>query len=68
LLLTQSKLTATAIGMDIANVDKLDGRIDEEFWKRKMGDWRLEEQQVKLALDGLVAAEDGDRPLDAQRV
>ena|ERR1700749_1079673 len=25
-----------------------DGKIDEQFWERKTGEWWLEEQQVKL--------------------
>jgi site-specific DNA recombinase len=33
-----------------------------------MGEWRLEEQEVKLALDSLANADTGDRALDAQRV
>ncbi len=37
------------------------------FWERKMGDWRLEEQQVKLALNALTSAETEDRALSAER-
>lgn len=54
--------------MDAAYMDKLDGKIPEDFWERKMTDWRTEEQQVKLALDGLASSENTDRALDAQRV
>jgi hypothetical protein len=54
--------------MEAAYIDKLDGKIDEEFWERKTGEWRLEEQQVRFALDGLAAADLGDRAVDAQRV
>jgi catechol-2,3-dioxygenase len=39
--------------MDAAYMDKLDGKIPEEFWERKMTDWRMEEQQVKMAIQGL---------------
>jgi hypothetical protein len=53
--------------MDAAYVDKLDGKITEEFWERKMGDWRLEEQQVKLTLEGLASAKTEDRALSAER-
>jgi hypothetical protein len=35
---------------------------------RKTDEWTLEEQQVKLAIDGLAIAETTDRALDAQRV
>ena len=64
----ESRLTAIRNRMDAAYLDKLDGKIDEAFWERKMGEWRLEEQQVKFALDGLETADLGDRALDAQRV
>jgi hypothetical protein len=33
-----------------------------------MSEWRAEEQQVKLALDGLASAETSDRALEAQKV
>jgi len=33
-----------------------------------MSDWRMEEQQVKMAMDGLISAETSDRALDAQRI
>ena len=64
----ESRLTAIRNRMDAAYTDKLDGKIPEEFWERKMGEWRIEEQQVKTAIDGLAATETGDRVLDAQRV
>jgi hypothetical protein len=31
--------------MDTAYTDKLDGKIPEEFWERKMGEWRLESRR-----------------------
>jgi hypothetical protein len=43
--------------MDSAYIDKLDGKIPEDFWERKMIEWRAEEQQAKLALDGLANSE-----------
>jgi hypothetical protein len=33
-----------------------------------MSDWRMEEQQIKMAIQGLSQAETGDRALDAQRI
>jgi catechol-2,3-dioxygenase len=53
--------------MDAAYSDKLDGNIPENFWERKMGEWRMEEQQVQMAISGLVGAEAGDRVLNAHR-
>lgn len=36
---------------DATYVDKLDGKIPEDFWERKMNEWWTEEQQAKLAID-----------------
>jgi hypothetical protein len=33
-----------------------------------MSDWQMEEQQVKMAIQGLSNAETGDRAANAQRV
>jgi hypothetical protein len=33
-----------------------------------MAEWRMDEQQVKMAIQGLNHAETGNRSLDAQRV
>ena len=57
-----------ALGMDAACADKLDGTIPHDFWERKMSDWRMEEQQVKMAIQGLTSAETSDRALDAERI
>lgn len=54
--------------MDAAYFDRLDGKIPEDFWERKMAECRAEEQQVKLAIDSLACVENTDRALDAQRV
>jgi hypothetical protein len=54
--------------MDVAYVEKLDGKISEDFWHRKMSEWQIEEHQVRMAFDGLAGAETGDRALGAQRV
>ncbi len=63
-----ARLTAIRHRMDAAYSDKLDGKLPEDFWERKMCEWRMKEQQVQMAISGLVSAEAGDRPLDAQRV
>ena len=54
--------------MDKAYSDKLDGKIPEDFWERKMTDWRMEEQQAKMAIEGLKNAESGDRAVNAERI
>jgi hypothetical protein len=36
-----------------AYLDKLDGKITEAFWETKSSEWNQEEQQIRMALDGL---------------
>lgn len=43
----EARLTGIRNRMDAAYTDKLDSKISEEFWERKMRDWQMEEQQVK---------------------
>lgn len=64
----EARLTTIRKRMDSAYADKLDGKISEDFWERKMNDWQMEEQQVKMAIQGLNEAETSDRALDAQRI
>ena len=52
--------------LDQAYLDKLDGKITEEFWTRKSSEWQAEEQQIHLAMQGLERA-NPDRMLDAVR-
>jgi hypothetical protein len=61
-------MTSIRDRMDAAYTDKLDGTIPADFWERKMSDWRTEEQQVRMALDGLKNGETSDRALDAERI
>jgi hypothetical protein len=64
----EALLTAIRGRIDSAYTDKLDGKIPEDFWERRMNDWRLGQQQVKMAIEGLNSAETSDRALDAQRI
>ena len=63
----ETRLTAIRNRMDAAYTDKLDGKIPEDFWERKMAEWGMEEQQLRMALQGLKSAESGDRALRLQR-
>ena len=54
--------------MDQAYSDKLDGKIPEEFWQRKMSDWQAEEQHIEMAITGLNEQSGTDRLLDAKRI
>jgi site-specific DNA recombinase len=53
--------------LDQVYLDKLDGKIDAEFWERKSAEWRAEEQQVTMKLAGLDQASP-DRLLNASRI
>lgn len=64
----ESRLTSIRNRMDKAYSDKLDGKIAEDFWERLMTEWRMEEQQVKMAIQGFTSGETGDRALDAQKI
>ena len=48
----RQRLTALRTRMDQAYEDKLDGKLDEAMWTRKMQDWR--EQEIEL--EGHAAA------------
>ena len=48
-------------------LDKLDGKIREEFWEAKTSEWNQEEQQVVMALQGLEQ-QSPERILDGVRI
>src|SRR5580698_966097 len=64
----EARLTTIRNRMDKAYADKLDGTIPEDFWQRKMTDWRMEEQQVRMEIEGLNTAQHSDRALNAERI
>src|SRR5437667_8548373 len=62
----RERLSAVRHRLDQAYLDKLDGKISEEFWTRKSAEWVSEEQQILLAMQGLEQA-NPERVLDAVR-
>ena len=64
----EQRLASVRRRMDHAYTDKLDGKISEDFWQRKMIEWQAEEQQTGMALSGLQQSNNGDRLLDAKRI
>ena len=46
----QPRLSAMRRRIDQAYQDKLDGKIPEEFWERKMTEWTREERSIRDAL------------------
>jgi site-specific DNA recombinase len=65
--LLQQRLSALRRRMDQAYQDKLDGKIPEEFWERKMAEWTEDEREVMAALARLEVPP-SDRVLDAKRI
>lgn len=47
---TQQRLAALRTRMDQMYEDKLDGKIDDEFWTRKMNEWREQEHRFESEL------------------
>lgn len=64
----EQRLTSIRNRIDQAYSDKLDGTIPLDFWTRKTAEWRAEEQQVTMALEGLKYANLSDRAVSAQKI
>jgi site-specific DNA recombinase len=64
----QQQLSKVRERMDKAYSDKLDGAITEDFWKRKMNEWQVEEQRIEAVISGLGNGAKDDRVLDMQRI
>jgi murein L,D-transpeptidase YcbB/YkuD len=62
----QPRLAAERRRIDEAYQDKLDGKIPEDFWERKMTEWTREERGIQDALTRLDQPTD-NRLLTAQR-
>ena len=54
--------------MDQAYEDKLDGRLDDQMWTRKMKDWRDQEIELEATLHRLETAAAPQNVLTAQRI
>jgi len=52
--------------IDQAYTDKLDGKISEDFWQRKMIEWQAEEQRIRMAVAGFQDSGSA-RVLDAKK-
>src|SRR5215467_12933923 len=54
--------------MERAYVDRLDGKITEEFWEAKSAEWQEEEQGLLASLRELERAENPERAVDRVRI
>jgi len=61
------RLTTVRCRLDKAYVDKLDGRITNEFWDTKSAEWHDEEQRLLASIADLDRAEPG-RLLNSVRI
>ena len=62
------ELTSLHVRMDAAYMDKLDGKISEEFWRRKQTDWEGEERRINSLIAGLNDDKSGERLLNMRRI
>jgi site-specific DNA recombinase len=63
----EQRLVALRHRIEQAYLDKLDGKIPEDFWSRKSAEWRAEEQQIANAIQALVVVKP-ERALEAARI
>jgi site-specific DNA recombinase len=65
---TKQRLAAIRTRMDQMYEDKLDRKIDESFWSRKMSEWRAQEQALEIELSRLSTPIEPERVLNAARI
>lgn len=63
----EQRLASVRRRMDQGYQDKQDGKIPEDFWERKMSEWRVEEQRIQSAINGLQQSS-ADSVLSAKRI
>jgi hypothetical protein len=54
--------------MDQRYEDKLDGKIEEAFWNRKMQEWREQEQSLEYRIEALKPPLGASHSLDVKRI
>jgi site-specific DNA recombinase len=64
----QQRLAALRARMDQMYEDKLDGKIDQEFWTRKMNEWREQERALEAELSALSNPVTQDHVLTVKRI
>ena len=62
------RLTQLRGRLEQAYIDRLDGKITEEFWEPKSAEWQEEEQALLASLRELEQAENPERALDRVRI
>ena len=64
----ERELASLYTRMDATYLDKLDGKISEEFWQRKQRDWQAEELRIQSLVSGPGEDQTGERLLNMQRI
>jgi site-specific DNA recombinase len=64
----QQRLATISTRMDQLYEDKLDGKIDEQFWTRKQAEYRGQERTLEAALSGLSAPVTRENVLTVEKV
>ncbi|HSB76015.1 MAG TPA: hypothetical protein VLC12_10220, partial [Terriglobales bacterium] len=64
----QQRLAGLRGRMDQMYEDKLDGKIEEQFWTRKMNEWREQERTLESQLSSLRVPMSADHVLTVQRI
>jgi len=64
----QQRLAALRGRMDQMYEDKLDGKIDQDFWTRKMNEWREQERSLEAGLSALSNPVTQDHVLTVKRI
>ena len=62
------RLTQLRRRLEQAYIDRLDGKITEEFWEAKSAEWQEEEQALLASLRELEQAGNPERALDRVRI
>ena len=65
---TQQRLAALRSRMDQMYEDKLDGKIDDAFWGRKMNEWREQERRLESELSRFKVEITADSVLTAKYI
>lgn len=65
---TQQRIAALRARMDQMYEDKLDGKIDDEFWTRKMNEWQEQERELESELSSLKALVTTESVLTVKRI
>jgi hypothetical protein len=64
---TQQRIAGLRARMDQMYEDKLDCKIDDEFWARKLNEWREQERRLESELSGLKAQVAAESVLTVKR-